>query len=97
MGSLGIINSIPCTRGFSVGYVYDELYRRRRDRVFLVRNGTNRTDETDGLRESIEGRRLRAGDPLGDSPADPLEADWCPAESDTMQVGPGVRLWRIRL
>ena len=29
--------------------------------------------------------RLRAGVP----PVDPPEADWCPAESDTIQVRPG--------
>ena len=42
----------------------------------------------------MEGRRLRAGDPLADSPAVPPEADWCPAESDTMQVDPEVRRGR---
>ncbi len=31
----------------------------------------------------------RAGDPLAEPPAGPPEADWCPPESDTMQVRPG--------
>jgi hypothetical protein len=38
--------------------------------------------------ERWEGGRLWAGDPLAESPAGPPEADWCPAETDTMQVRP---------